>query len=371
MRKILAGLAVTAATLATLSVPAAASPVAAAGAATAEAAATLAAQAAVNAWPKPGKGRDGHPKGMPNVPLLEAAKKGQRLQAAAIPDPSYVYHYGSTWEFESNLTGVSAGIKLFNNGYLNSYDVHTLAEIAYQSASGDQTVEVGWGKGGWCSSSTVPCLFVYHWVDDTPTCYHTCGFSNWGSALDPGDPLDSTMRQGCATGSARNERFSIRRDDVSGDYMINVDLCYGDAVAGEWIGEFSASNWASSTEPGWTGGLTQIYGETVTEYDTSVAQHDGYFCSDMGPGGLATANNGPYPANGQRIGDVVYTGAPAKTLSDVNMNVSASTHADLQADVPGAYAAVPITGTPRYFNIGGPGWSGAIGNTKPGVSGGC
>lgn len=183
------------------------------------------------------KGSDGKIK-LPPPGRTAAEKKRQEtaLSAAALPEGAVYRYYGIAYEFEPNLIGVFAGMKVAPM-YLNSREYHTLNEIAIQTADQQQTVEVGWGHGGWCHNGA-PCLFVYHWVNQGATCYPQasgqCGWTDYaGSSLNVGDSLAGTTESaGCTSSTtARNQRFGLRKNDTTNAWMVWADLCFGDATA--------------------------------------------------------------------------------------------------------------------------------------------
>lgn len=55
-------------------------------------------------------------------------------------------------------------------------DNHSLAELAVESADGQQIVEIGWIVALDVNGDSLTHLFVYHWVDGESTCYNGCGF---------------------------------------------------------------------------------------------------------------------------------------------------------------------------------------------------
>jgi hypothetical protein len=288
------------------------------------------------------------------------------------PGDTYRY-WGDTYQFVPTGTlGVNAGFTI-RNIYKAPQEYHSLMEISTRSADGKQQVEIGWGKGLWCGQLTTPCLFGYHWKDGVATCYPdgttgSCGWTDYGSSLDLKDTLADSPA-GCSF------RMGIRENATTRDMMLWATPCYGTQPV-QWIGHFARSNWAATADPNWTIGLTQVFGEVASKYDPVVnPQLDGYPCTDMGNGNLATNTNGPYPASGSRIGDIEFAGLPK---SVVNMTPDPASDPAFEPDMPGAYDVKAIEGIAdsgpgnrRYFNVGGPGFAAANGPTKPGTVGGC
>jgi len=140
---------------------------------------------------------------------------------------------------------------------LATADYHTLAELALQSADGQQIVEVGWNVDRVVNGDDDPHLFVYHWVNHTPSCYNGCGFVQYSSTVTPGATL--------ANGAAK--KFGIQY--FSGAWWIAYDS--------EWIGYFPESLWTSQGVPSFSrSGLIQTFGE--------VAASGSIPCSQMGKG---------------------------------------------------------------------------------------
>ena len=152
-------------------------------------------------------------------------------------------------------------------------DDHSLAEIAVQSADGDQTVEVGWTVDRSVNNDADPHLFVFHWRDDVPGCYNACGFVQVSKNIKPGDtlPLDAY------------KRFGIQHFD--GVWWV--------AYNSEYIGYFPDKLWDGKYT---RAGLVQWFGEVAS--DSSAP------CTDMGNGttglselairfGTVTQKNGP------------------------------------------------------------------------------
>lgn len=330
---------------------------------------------------KPGVSDDGH-----QVPVFEKDKKTGKMRSSAQllpPDPGNVYYWQGGVQNTTNGVGASAGMRL-NQPYKHSHEYHTISEIAVieTNAGGGldrDMVEIGFGKTlAGCGQIVNACLWGGHWIADGAGGSNwqgwNVGFTDYASSLNLGDVINSTETAGCTSGaSARSERFSIRKNDTTGVWMLNVDLCYGDATAGEWIGHFDDANWTAAGQS-FTGSTEfQVFSEVLTAYEPSTnVQKEGYPCSDSGTGYLASTNNGPYPAAGQRMADVT---EPNVANSAIDM-ILFSESSDPAFDPAGAYAVADITsvnppGNKRYFNTGGPGFSGTTGNSLPGVQGGC
>jgi len=183
-------------------------------------------------------------------------------------------------------------------------DWHSLAEIAVQSADGQQVVEVGWTVDRATNGDDDPHLFVFNWVDGGPTCYNKCGFvPAKGASIKPGD----TLVQGT------NKQFGIQH--IGNAWWIAYDT--------EWIGAFMDSNWDNDFT---RSGQLQFFGE--------VAASSAQSCTEMGNG------NPPDSTAAARIGSVVYVNGPAVSLNVKTINTDLYSTARL---------------SDRTFRYGGPG----------------
>jgi len=168
------------------------------------------------------------------------------------------FHYAGAYQF-AEADGSFAGLTIAKP-YLHSNDYHTLAEIAVQSGDGDQKVEIGWTIDRALNGDTDPHLFVYHWVDDEPTCYNGCGFVPWTDPAKPGQP---TVKPGDTLPAGKNLRFGIKFWE--GAWWFSYDSVY--------FGYFEAKLWGGGfTEAG----LTQWFGEVASKTTAP--------CSYMGNG---------------------------------------------------------------------------------------
>jgi hypothetical protein len=186
---------------------------------------------------------------------------------------------------------------------LANADYHTLAELAVQSASGNQIVEVGWTVDRVVNGDSDPHLFVFHWVNGQPACYNGCGFVQYSANVSPGDTLPQDV----------TKRLGIQY--YNGAWWIAYDT--------EWVGYYPASLWPG----GFTQtGMVQVFGE--------VAAASAAPCTAMGNGLHGASDN-----SSARIGSVSYINGPT-----VDMYVrSTSDH----------YDVAKLSG--RTFRYGGPG----------------
>ncbi|MEU4694445.1 neprosin family prolyl endopeptidase [Actinoplanes sp. NPDC023714] len=181
-------------------------------------------------------------------------------------------------------------------------DYHSLAELAVQSADGQQIVEVGWTVDRLVNGDDDPHLFVYHWIDRKTTCYNTCGFVQYSKNIAPGDVLAQD----------KAARFGIQF--FNGAWWVAFDS--------EWVGYFPGQLWDDKFTKT---GLVQVFGEVAASSPTP--------CTEMG-NGLAADD-----AKAARVGSVSYLNGPA-----VDMNPRATSE---------VYAVSRMSA--RTFRYGGPG----------------
>jgi hypothetical protein len=172
---------------------------------------------------------------------------------SAVPTVNYFYNAGS----QAAETDGYYATAIIGKPTLATADYHTLAELALQSADGQQIVEVGWNVDRVVNGDDDPHLFVYHWVNHTPSCYNGCGFVQYSTTVTPGATL--------ANGAAK--KFGIQY--FSGAWWIAYDS--------EWIGYFPETLWTSQGVPSFNrSGLIQTFGEVAASSATP--------CSQMGKG---------------------------------------------------------------------------------------
>jgi neprosin-like protein len=142
-------------------------------------------------------------------------------------------------------------------------DYHSLAEIAVSSSDSRQVVEVGWTVDRSLNGDSYPHLFVFHWVDDQPTCYNACGFVRYYNQLG----YYAGMRLPLSAVGV-GEYFSIRHS--GGNWWI--------AYNNQYIGYYPDSLWSGAFTK--SGGM-QWFGE--------VAASTAAPCTDMGNGAFAAS----------------------------------------------------------------------------------
>jgi hypothetical protein len=189
-------------------------------------------------------------------------------------------------------------------------DYHTLAELALQSADTQQTIEVGWNIDRSVNGDDDPHLFVFHWVNNQPTCYNVCGgFVPYKGGVAPGDTLP--------VGNLK--MFGIQH--VNGAWWIAYDNTL--------VGYFPDKEWTSQGVDFTQGGYFQAFGEVASSSPNS--------CSGMGSNAPASDT-----VNAARMGQFTYVNNPA--TANLYMRSTSDT-----------YGMNPVKGSTRAFWYGGQG----------------
>jgi hypothetical protein len=212
------------------------------------------------------------------------------------------FFYGAAYQYgQSNGAFASYTV---TQPALAAADSHSLAELAVESADGQQIVEIGYTVDRGLNGNALPHLFVYHWVNRTESCYNGCGFVQYDASLRPGAAL--------TVGSVH--QFAI--EQFNGNWWV------GDGTT--WIGYFPGSLWNGTYTQA---GLIQWFGE-VSAFTATP-------CSDMGNGLFASTGNASASITG-----ISYFAGPPVSLSIIQ-------------PTPSLYTAVAYsTNNVRY---GGPG----------------
>jgi hypothetical protein len=192
--------------------------------------------------------------------------------------PSNVYYLYSVGRQSAVTDGAAAALTIAQPKVAKE-DWHSLAEIAAQSADGQQVVEVGWTVDRTTNGDDDPHLFVFSWVNGGPSCYNQCNFiPAAGASIKPGDTL--------VEGATKN--FGIQH--INGAWWIAYDT--------EWIGAFLDKTWNNTFT---RTGLVQFFGE--------VAASSTKPCTQMG-NGLT-----PDSTTAARFGSVVFVNGPVVALT--------------------------------------------------------
>jgi hypothetical protein len=220
-------------------------------------AAGLAAAAADTSGAVVPKARYG-PKGRSNRTTCLKAENTPFAPPPEPPDdsvaPKVFFHY-AVGSQAAETDGTYANITI-GKPALDKTDYHTLAEIAVQSADGQQIVEVGWNVDRVVNGDDDPHLFVYHWVNRETSCYNGCGFVQYSGNIKPGDTLQYGV----------TKKFGIQY--FNGDWWVAFDS--------EWVGYFPEAIWNKKSVSFNRSGLVQIFGEVAAQTEKP--------CTDMGNG---------------------------------------------------------------------------------------
>lgn len=204
----------------------------------------------------------------PRPPLAEPLPAQSPVAEPPEDDDPVKYHYANAFQY-TEVDGTYANL-VISKPKLAQEDYHSLAEIAVQSADGNQVVEVGWTVDrGVNEGSDEPHLFVYHWVNDTESCYNACGFVQYSKTVAPGLKLPLGPK-----------RFGI--EFYKGAWWIAYDS--------EWLGYFPAALWRNKGVEFTKTGLVQWFGE--------VAAATTEPCTQMGTGST------PDKSSAARIGTI-------------------------------------------------------------------
>jgi hypothetical protein len=202
---------------------------------------------------------------------------------------TYLYNVGSqqaeTDGFYTNVT--------ISKPKLDKRDYHTLAELAVQSADGQQIVEVGWNVDRVVNGDDDPHLFVYHWVNRVPTCYNGCGFVQYSKTVVPGATLTYDV----------TKKFGIQY--FNGAWWVAFDS--------EWIGYFPETLWNDQGIKFSRTGLLQVFGEVAATSDKPCTEMGNGQTSDRSTAALMASIsylNGPAVAMSMRTTSDVYPIAP-------------------------------------------------------------
>jgi Neprosin len=252
----------------------------------------------------------------------EVYRKPGHAEKAAPPPPAPacdgVAWFGSCYYYASAAFNTSADGGGMTNSiekpqYVNTGGAgHTLNEIAIQGANNGNIVELGWLVSSEQYGNNNPHLFVFHWLNGSPTCYDTCGWHQYSSTYFPGMDL----------GFAVGHKVYIGYVLYQGNWWAWFD--------NQWIGYFAGSEWNNQFVKT---GLIQWFGE------------------------VASANGIPPRSD---MGDGKFPGVPAAdsmaTLCDVDAHAWVCWYRDKQSLMRTVVTDYDITriafGATRY---GGPG----------------
>jgi hypothetical protein len=145
--------------------------------------------------------------------------------------------------------------------WVDTADWHSLAELAVQSADGQQIIEIGWRI--YRPDDQTPRLFIYHWINGQTTCYNSgCGFvQSTSTTIKPGMTLAS---------SSTPVQFAIEYFQGNWWYGYN----------GTWFGYLPGSLWNGTFTKA---GLVQIFGEISSTRSRP--------CTNMGNGIMGTSTS--------------------------------------------------------------------------------
>lgn len=259
----------------------------------------------------------------------------------------YLYNIGAQNNLSKN--GVNANFTIGGHaGALTGSDYHTLAEIAVESADGQQIVEVGWTVDPVVNKTngvgvTTPRPFVYHWVNGQQSCYNGCGFVPVSGATVTFGTTNLTP--------GATAKLGIWHDDVQAVWWISWDNV--------WQGYFPDSLWTGASSPvsftrmNWV----QLFGEIASPFSKP--------CSDFG---LGITPSSTVTTGVSKISSATYNNADLSADS-ASVNLTTYTNPSSTAGNPYAGVYAPATTNVRSFYYGGPMWNAA--KTGVGTKGAC
>lgn len=148
--------------------------------------------------------------------------------------------------------------------WVDAADYHSLAELAVQSADGQQIIEIGWRI--YRQQDQTPRLFIYHWINGQGVCYNT-DCANHGFVQSTSTTIKPNM---ALTSSSTPVQFAIQYYQGNWWYGYN----------GTWFGYLPASLWGGTFTKA---GLVQMFGEVSTTRTRP--------CSNMGNGVMGTSTS--------------------------------------------------------------------------------
>ncbi|HJQ37989.1 MAG TPA: neprosin family prolyl endopeptidase [Thermoanaerobaculia bacterium] len=170
------------------------------------------------------------------------------------------YYYGPA---AFHVTADGGGMTMRIQKPAFSGDGHSLDEIAVQGGSGNgNIIELGWNVSPFqYAGDSNPHLFVFHWIDDKPTCYDGCGWVQYSKTYFPGMSLSALIGKSVYVG------YVI----YNGNWWAWFD--------NQWLGYFPGSEWSGTYTKS---NLIQWFGEVATNNGTppKVQMGNGLFPSN-------------------------------------------------------------------------------------------
>jgi len=198
------------------------------------------------------------------------------------------YYWATMADYGISAAGASVSITQAQPK-VGSQDYHSLAELAIESADGQQIVEIGWIVAQDINHDNLTHLFVYHWVNGVGSCYNGCGFVQ----------TSTTYKAG-----------GLIKVNTVGTYSIHYS-------SGKWILKYNGSQLGYFPESLWGGsftktGLVQSFGEVASSSATTPL-------TQMGNGILGTLSGSAAISNFNLIGSqntntLSYIAAQAPTV---------------------------------------------------------
>lgn len=198
------------------------------------------------------------------------------------------YYVGAAQYLDKGATGASVNFTQAQP-VIGSGDFHSITELAVAPQSGYDYIEVGWTVDPMINGDNQPHLFVFHWIDNNPTCYNGCGFVATGQVT-AGSPITPS-----GSGS-----FAIQLKGNKWQISYN----------GKQIGYFPTKLW---TKPFKKVNVVQVFGEVA-------ASTTGPPKTQMGNGILGSASGAASISNFALIGTKIPPSMGSNTYVVGNTN---------------------------------------------------
>ena len=216
------------------------------------------------------------------------------------------YYYVTSVLGANSATGATATITQ-SQPIVDSKDSHSLIELAVESSATRQIVEIGWTVDQWLNGDLKPHLFVYHWVNGSPTCYNGCGFVATSNKYTAGGLVTS---------------------GTTGIYGINFSN-------NRWVLTYNGTELGYFPESIWSGSFTSI---DMAQAFGEIASGSSYTPeTQMGNGIMGTKSKSSQISNFSLIGAINPSGLGVSSVGATNKY---------------KYSNVTSNG----FNLGGPGY---------------
>lgn len=242
-------------------------------------------------------------------------------QASAVRAVPLGYWYAGVYDYTpagSEPIGMRSQLDINNPALDTAGAIHSIAQIAAQSADGQQIVEIGWRK----TLTAGTHLFVASWENGVFQGYGGNGAGGSGNGFIDYAPNTTTYPGVALANAAPGPVFQI-------EYQAGC-VCWFLGYDGQWVGSYAASNFPVTFNEI---GLAQWFGEVSAYLDDP--------CTNMGSSLL------PPNAGSAKIENTAFYSGGSWTATAPSL---------LSNPDPAAYNATAISGSTDDFRFGGPGF---------------